>query len=124
MYVYRLSMFILRPSSPKCHKSTNLLLVVLTCMLTSSIMTDRPCVLGQQVKQMFIYLLHRRLHSNHVVTTTQTFLWTHYRQRSDQGCLIFLGPKIPNGKKYTKRLQTIPNGHKLYEMAVKYSIWS
>jgi hypothetical protein len=29
----------------------------------------------------------------------------------------FLGPSIPN---YTKRPYIIPNGHKLYQMAIKY----
>jgi hypothetical protein len=28
---------------------------------------------------------------------------------------------VPKGAKYTKRPHTIPNGHKLYQMAVKYS---
>jgi hypothetical protein len=38
-----------------------------------------------------------------------------------QGCQIFLGPNIPNWEKYSKWTQTIPNGHKLYQMALKYS---
>jgi hypothetical protein len=42
----------------------------------------------------------------------------------DQGCQIFRGPNIPKREKYTKLLQTIPNGHKLYKIAVKYSKWS
>jgi hypothetical protein len=41
-----------------------------------------------------------------------------------QGCQIFLGTHKPNWEKYTKRLQTIPNGHKLYQIDVKVSIWS
>jgi hypothetical protein len=40
-----------------------------------------------------------------------------------QGCQIFLGPNIPNWEKYTKLPQTKPNGHKLYQMAIKYSKW-
>jgi hypothetical protein len=38
-----------------------------------------------------------------------------------QGCQIFLGPNIPKCKKYTKWPQTIPKGHKLYQIALKYS---
>jgi hypothetical protein len=41
-----------------------------------------------------------------------------------QGCQIFLGPNIPNWEKYDKCRQTIPNGRKLYQMAIKYSKWS
>jgi hypothetical protein len=41
-----------------------------------------------------------------------------------QGCQIFLGPSIPKWEKYSKSPQTIPNSHKLYQMAVKYSKWS
>jgi hypothetical protein len=41
-----------------------------------------------------------------------------------QGCQIFLGPNIPNWKKYTKLPQTRPKGCKIYAMAVKYSKWS
>jgi hypothetical protein len=41
-----------------------------------------------------------------------------------QGCQIFLGPNIPKCKKYTKWPQTLPKGHKLYQMAVRYSKWS
>jgi hypothetical protein len=36
-----------------------------------------------------------------------------------QGCQIFLGPNIPNWEKYTNWPQTIPTGHKLYQMAIK-----
>jgi hypothetical protein len=38
-----------------------------------------------------------------------------------QGCQIFLGPNIPKWEKYTKLPQTIPNCHKLCQMAMKYS---
>jgi hypothetical protein len=41
-----------------------------------------------------------------------------------QGCQIFLGPNIPRREKYNKWPQTIPNGHKLYQMDIKYSKWS
>jgi hypothetical protein len=41
-----------------------------------------------------------------------------------QGCQIFLGPNIPKREKYTKWPKTIPSGHTLYQMAVKYSKWS
>jgi hypothetical protein len=41
------------------------------------------------------------------------------RRRGKQGCQIFLGPKYQNGGKYTKLPQNIPNGHKLFPMAVK-----
>jgi hypothetical protein len=37
----------------------------------------------------------------------------------DQGCQIFLGPKYQNGDKYTKLPQNIPNGHKIFPLAVK-----
>jgi hypothetical protein len=36
----------------------------------------------------------------------------------------FFGPNIPNWEKYDKWPQTIPNGHKLYQMSIKYSKWS
>jgi hypothetical protein len=35
---------------------------------------------------------------------------------SVQGCQIFLGTTYQNGK-------NIPNGHKIYQMATKYTIW-
>jgi hypothetical protein len=37
----------------------------------------------------------------------------------NQGCQIF--PNIPKRIKLTKRLQTIPNGYKLYQITGKYS---
>jgi hypothetical protein len=37
----------------------------------------------------------------------------------EQGCQIFLGPKYQNGGNYTKVPQNIPNGHKIFPMAVK-----
>jgi hypothetical protein len=36
-----------------------------------------------------------------------------------QGCQIFHGTIYQNGEKYTKLPQNIPNGHKIYQMAVK-----
>jgi hypothetical protein len=39
----------------------------------------------------------------------------------DQGCQIFLGTTYQNGKKSTKCLQNLPNGHKLYQNVVKYT---
>jgi hypothetical protein len=36
-----------------------------------------------------------------------------------QGCQILLGPKYQNGEKCTKLPQNIPNGHKIFPMAVK-----
>jgi hypothetical protein len=36
-----------------------------------------------------------------------------------QGCQIFLGPKYQNGEKYAKLPQNMPNGHKIFTMAVK-----
>jgi hypothetical protein len=36
-----------------------------------------------------------------------------------QGCQIFLGPEYQNGENYTKLPQNIPNGHKIFPMAVK-----
>jgi hypothetical protein len=41
-----------------------------------------------------------------------------------QGCQIFLGPNIPKRELYTKWPQTVPNGHKLYQLIKKYSKWS
>jgi hypothetical protein len=42
-----------------------------------------------------------------------------------QGCQIFLGPNIPNWENNTNEQKLgIPNGHKLYQMAMKYSKWS
>jgi hypothetical protein len=38
---------------------------------------------------------------------------------SEQGCHIFLGPKYQYREKYTKLPQNIPNGHKIFPMAVK-----
>jgi hypothetical protein len=40
-----------------------------------------------------------------------------------QGCQILIGPNIPKCKKYNKWPQTIPHGHKLYQMATKFSKW-
>jgi hypothetical protein len=37
----------------------------------------------------------------------------------DQCCQIFLGTKYQSGEKYTKLPRTIPNVHKIYQMAVK-----
>jgi hypothetical protein len=39
----------------------------------------------------------------------------------NQGCQIFLDPNTPKWEKYTKGPQTIPNGQKLYQNALKYS---
>jgi hypothetical protein len=36
-----------------------------------------------------------------------------------QCCQIFLGTTYQNGEKYTKLSQNIPNGHKVFPMAVK-----
>jgi hypothetical protein len=41
-----------------------------------------------------------------------------------QGCQIFIRTNIPKREKYNKWPQTIPNRHKLYQMAIKYSKWS
>jgi hypothetical protein len=38
-----------------------------------------------------------------------------------QGCQILLGTTYQNVEKNTKGPQNIPNGHKAYEMVVKYS---
>jgi hypothetical protein len=38
-----------------------------------------------------------------------------------QGCQIFIDTIYQNGGKYTKITTTLPNGHKVYQMAVKYS---
>jgi hypothetical protein len=40
----------------------------------------------------------------------------------NQGCQIYLGSNIPKWEIYTKLLyQTVPDGHKLYQIAIKYS---
>jgi hypothetical protein len=39
--------------------------------------------------------------------------------RFQQGCQIFLGATYQNGEKCTKLTQIIPNGHKIYQMALK-----
>jgi hypothetical protein len=36
-------------------------------------------------------------------------------------CQIFHGETCQNGGKYTKWLQTIPNSHKLFQIAIKYT---
>jgi hypothetical protein len=36
----------------------------------------------------------------------------------DHGCQIFLGPKYQNGEKYRKFPQNIPNGHKIFPVAL------
>jgi hypothetical protein len=36
-----------------------------------------------------------------------------------QGCQIFLGTKYQSGEKYTKLPQNIPNGPKIFPIAVK-----
>jgi hypothetical protein len=41
------------------------------------------------------------------------------RSRRMQGCQIFLVPKYPNEENYTKLPQNVPNGHKIFPMAVK-----
>jgi hypothetical protein len=42
-----------------------------------------------------------------------------FANTSKQGCQIFIGPKYQNGEKYTKLPQNIPNGHKIFPMAIK-----
>jgi hypothetical protein len=41
----------------------------------------------------------------------------------DQGCQNFLGPKYQNRGKYTRLTKNIPNGHKIFPMAIKYFQW-
>jgi hypothetical protein len=40
---------------------------------------------------------------------------------ANQGCQIFLATTYQNGNKYTKQPENVPNGHKLYQIAVKYT---
>jgi hypothetical protein len=40
-----------------------------------------------------------------------------------QGCQIFLGTWYQNGKKCTKCIQNVPNGHKISPITIKYSKW-
>jgi hypothetical protein len=42
------------------------------------------------------------------------------KQGPEQGCQIFIGLKYQNGEKYTRLPQNIPNGHKIFPIAVKY----
>jgi hypothetical protein len=37
----------------------------------------------------------------------------------NRGCQIFLGTTYQNGKNVSKWPQSIPNGHKIFQMAVK-----
>jgi hypothetical protein len=46
------------------------------------------------------------------------------KRNHTQGCQIFLGPKYQKGEKYTKLPQNIPNGYKIFPMAVKQTKWS
>jgi hypothetical protein len=49
----------------------------------------------------------------------QFHFWICNYARTYQGCQIFIGPKYQNGGKYTKFPQNIPNGHKIFPMAIK-----
>jgi hypothetical protein len=40
-----------------------------------------------------------------------------------QDCQIFLGAKYQNVVKYTETGENMPNGHKIYQMAVKLIKW-
>jgi hypothetical protein len=42
-----------------------------------------------------------------------------------QGCQIFICPTYQNGKKYAKMTTIIyiPNGNRIYQMAIKYTKW-
>jgi hypothetical protein len=58
----------------------------------------------------------------------RTFLWilaiyVHVFQKRAkvQGCQIFLATTYQNGEKCTKLPQNIPNGHKIFPTAVKYT---
>jgi hypothetical protein len=57
--------------------------------------------------------------------STQQQKYTHFSviDSCKQGCQIFLGTTYQNGNKLPKSPQNIPNGHKIYEMAVKYTEW-
>jgi hypothetical protein len=46
-----------------------------------------------------------------------SFFRTHFLQ----GCQIFLGTIYQRGEKYARLPQSIPNGHKIYQMAIKLS---
>jgi hypothetical protein len=55
-----------------------------------------------------------------VCFSQRLFFWRPEKLSFGQGCHIFLGPKYQNGRrKYTKLPQNIPNGHKIFPMAVK-----
>jgi hypothetical protein len=41
------------------------------------------------------------------------------KREDDQGCQIFLVQNTKNGRKYIKLPLNIPNGNKIYHMAVK-----
>jgi hypothetical protein len=40
-----------------------------------------------------------------------------------QGCQIFRGATYQNGEKYTKTGETIPKGHKIYQITGKLTKW-
>jgi hypothetical protein len=42
---------------------------------------------------------------------------------SFQGCQIFLHTIYQNGGNFATKLPKLPNGHKIYQMAVVYSKW-
>jgi hypothetical protein len=60
--------------------------------------------------------------SNGILNIDACSSWDRIPARlcSGQGCQIFIGPKYQSGEKYTKLPQNIPNGHKIFPMAVKY----
>jgi hypothetical protein len=77
------------------------------------------------------YFLFKKLfeENNHLIGGTSPNLVTLSAQQlsiaaSVQGCQIFLGPKYQNREKYTKLPQNIPNGHKVFPMAVNETKWS
>jgi hypothetical protein len=54
------------------------------------------------------------------VVTRCDALWRVVTARPiHQGCQIFIGPKYQSGEEYTKLPQNIPNGLKIFPMAVK-----
>jgi hypothetical protein len=66
---------------------------------------------------------HKRSHLNLFANGHgKSFPWKRYFL--SKVARFFLVQTYQNGKKYNKWPQTIPNSHKLYQMAIKYSKWS
>jgi hypothetical protein len=61
------------------------------------------------------YVVQSRIFS----ATKTGYTISFFRNVGDQGCQIFRGTTYQTGGKYTKLQQNLPNGHKIFPMAVK-----